>query len=354
MEAGQIVSKNIIFCADGTWDSDAKNTNVLKIFEAMPDNESQIPFYDDGVGADGIPLWKLAGGAFGTGLWRKVKIGYQTIAEEYAPGDSIFLFGFSRGAYTARSLAGMIAICGLPTKNYNPAVVDAAFDAYRERLDRQPLLDELKQYAMFDAKIAMVGVWDTVGALGIPAAIGESDPIVYGFLDTSLNPDVLNAYHALAIDEKRAQFHPTLWTSPPRPGQTLEQVWFCGAHSDVGGGDSDEVEGKPALSNITLAWMIKKAAALDVQFYPDALAKYSLPLDPAYSVARLDNSWNLLWGIPRVREVPDDAVLANSVTARCQIDKSYRPENLAFDGGVLSAGYGTATVVNLPGAEQTA
>jgi uncharacterized protein (DUF2235 family) len=89
------VSKNIIFCADGTWDSPAKNTNVRKIFEALINNADQVPFYDDGVGTEGIPIWQLHGAAFGIGLWRKIKIGYQTIAEVYAPGDSLYLFGFS-------------------------------------------------------------------------------------------------------------------------------------------------------------------------------------------------------------------------------------------------------------------
>jgi hypothetical protein len=246
----------------------------------------------------------------------------------------------------------MIAICGLPTKKHPDDCVETAFNAYRDRINRQCYLDEMKDFEMFNAQITMVGVWDTVGALGIPAVVGELDPLLYGFLDTSLHPNVLNAYHALAIDEQRAEFHPTLWTSQPKPGQTLEQVWFCGAHSDVGGGDSDEVAGKPALSNITLAWMLGKAAALNLQVYPDVQAKYSLPLDPAYAMAKRDHSWNPLWGIPRVRSIDGNAVLANSVAARCQNDHSYRPENLTFDDGILSSQYGMATVVRPPEPEQ--
>ena len=129
----------------------------------------------------------------------------------------MFLFGFSRGAYTARSLAGMIAACGLPTKNFTDDMVETAFNAYRDKANRQNILAGLGDFGMDAANITMVGVWDTVGSLGIPSAIGLSDPIAYGFLDTSLSPKIQNAYQALAIDEKRAQFPPTLWTSQPVP-----------------------------------------------------------------------------------------------------------------------------------------
>lgn len=163
-------------------------------------------------------------GALGAGLVNKIKTRYAQIAHVYGAGDDIFLFGFSRGAYTARSLAGMIAICGLPTQNVDEECVDTAFEAYRDQANRQMLLDSLSGYAMDNAKIKMLGVWDTVGSLGIPAAWGGIDTVQYGFLDTSLHPDVLNAYQALAIDEQRAQFPPTLWEGQFAAGQTVEQV----------------------------------------------------------------------------------------------------------------------------------
>ncbi|HZK80884.1 MAG TPA: DUF2235 domain-containing protein, partial [Humisphaera sp.] len=102
------MSKRIVFCADGTWDDTANNTNVYKLFKAALTCSDQIPYYDDGVGADGNPLQKLSGGALGEGIFQKIKDGYSKIAQVYEPNDEIFLFGFSRGAYTARSLAGMI------------------------------------------------------------------------------------------------------------------------------------------------------------------------------------------------------------------------------------------------------
>ena len=348
------MSKRIAFCADGTWDNADTQTNVYKLFKALPVSAEQMPFNDDGVGADGNRLWKLLGGAFGTGLWQKIKDGYTKIAQVYEAGDSLFLFGFSRGAYTARSLAGMIAACGLPTKNFTDDLVNTAFEAYRNKNNRQALLQTLAGCSLYPAQITMVGVWDTVGSLGIPSAIGEIDPIVYGFLDTGLSPAILNAYHALAIDEKRAEFPPTLWASAPAVGQTLEQVWFCGVHSDVGGGEPDDLPGATALSDITLSWMMSKASALGLQIDPAVQKQYTIPLSAEFSLDTLHPSWSVVCGFPRLRSIDKTAVLANSVVLRCQHDGSYRPANLSFDNGVLAAGYGTAPIVGQPEMAQAA
>lgn len=213
------MGKRIVFCSDGTWDEPGQNTNVYKLYKALKTTADQVPYYDDGVGADGLLIQKLAGGALGAGLYQKIKDGYTKIAQVYEEGDKVYIFGFSRGAYTARSLAGMIAVCGLPTANFTDDVVNTAFDAYRNKDQRTELLAELnKTCDLYDAKLAMVGVWDTVGSLGIPALFGAVDPILYGFLDTSLHPDVLNAYQALAIDERRAEF-PRLSGPRPRPAR---------------------------------------------------------------------------------------------------------------------------------------
>jgi len=207
------MNKRIVLCTDGTWDNTANNTNVYKVAKAVTTNATQVSFYDDGVGANGTPIEKLVGGAFGTGLFQKVKDGYTQVAHLYQQNDPIFLFGFSRGAYTARSIAGMIAICGLPTKDFDSQMVDAAFQAYRNPSQRETLLAQLNQnYDMYNARITMLGVWDTVGSLGIPAIFGGVDNLLYGFLDTSLHPDVLHAYQAIAIDERRIEFPPTRLT----------------------------------------------------------------------------------------------------------------------------------------------
>lgn len=208
-----------------------------------------------------------------------------------------------------------------------------------------------------DPQIKMVGVWDTVGSLGIPSLFGGVDPVLYGFLDTGLHPCILNAYHALAIDERRGEFPATLWTSAPAPGQTIEQVWFTGVHCDVGGSYPNDPDGT-ALSDITLGWMMSKALALGVKFDASVLMRNPFPGDPKYALDQKHESWNLLWAFPRRRPIAADARIANSVSVRCQHDNSYRPENLLFSDsakGILAAQYQiTQTVLDAPAAAQAA
>ena len=349
VEAGM---KKIVFCADGTWDGKSNHTNVFKLFNALLISSEQMPFYDNGVGADGNPIDQFLGGAFGTGLFQKIKDGYTRISHVYEAGDELFLFGFSRGAYTARSLAGMIATCGLPSKGFDDQLVESAFQAYRNKDQRKSILAALAaKYGMSDAQITMIAVWDTVGALGIPAIFGGVDPTIYGFLDTSLHPDVKNAYHALAIDERREEFPATLWTSEPAPGQTIHQVWFCGVHSDVGGGyDPSGDDSTTTLSDITLSWMMDKAKALGLAFSPVALARYANPLDPKYALDQLHESWSPLWGFPARRTIPPTSLLANSVLVRCQSHGSYSPGNLSLAAGLPASSYQIFPVVGaVPG-----
>jgi len=344
------MSKRIAFCADGTWDSASNRTNVYKLFKSLTTSADQVPIYDDGVGANGDPISRLLGGAFGTGLWDKIKQGYTKISHVYEQGDEVFIFGFSRGAFTARSLAGMIAACGLPTKNFTDDLVETAFDAYRDKTNRQEKLKKLANCDMFNGDIKMVGVWDTVGSLGIPSAIGAIDPLFYGFLDTSLNPKIKHGYHALAIDERRAQFPPTLWTGQPAAGQVLEQVWFTGAHSDVGGGEPDDSPGKTALSDITLGWMMGKASALGLQFDAIVQKQYMCPFDPEVALDQFHESWKVFCGFPIRRTIDKSASIANSVVVRCSHDTAWRPQNLIFENGTLVSGYQIVTVVNEPAA----
>jgi uncharacterized protein (DUF2235 family) len=340
------MGRRIAFCADGTWDSVASDTNVYRLSKAIAAIPGQqFSFYDDGVGSDGTPIEKLLGGAFGDGLFQKIKDGYSLISSVYEAGDEVFLFGFSRGAYTARSLAGMIAACGLPTKNPDANLVDSAFQAYRNKDNRAAILATLGAYGLVQANITMVGVWDTVGSLGIPASIGAVDPLIYGFLDTSLSPQISNAFHAVAIDERRAEFPATLWTSAPVAGQTLKQVYFCGVHCDVGGGYPDDAGTGTALSDITFSWMMDNAQKLGLVFDQGVLASYPCPIDKKDALDTLHDSWSPLWLFPKARVIAPNATLANSVVTRCQEIISYRPGNLSLLSGVPGPTYANEIAV---------
>ena len=326
----------IAYFCDGTWNDPASNTNVYRLSNAtLHIPGQQDARYDPGVGTDGNPVDKLAGGALGAGLVNKVKDGYTRLAHMYSAGDELYIFGFSRGAYTARCLAGMIAICGMPTQNVDQQCIDTAWEAYRDKDHRPALLASLGNYAMVDAQIKMLGVWDTVGALGIPALWGGIDTDLYGFLSTDLHANVLNAYHALAIDERRAQFPPTLWTEACGVGQVLEQVWFSGVHCDVGGGyPADPQDHGTTLSDITLGWMASKAQALGLVLDPAVAANYQ-PLGARYAINQIHDSRQGLFKLTPVRPrvIPAGAMVGNSVTIRCELGSGYSPGNFA---GLLS------------------
>lgn len=262
--------RRLVLCLDGTWNSNDKSdkvTNVVKLLRSIPpvagDGTSQILYYGRGVGtAKGD---KVSGGFSGAGLDANVIDGYRFLGNNYQPGDEIYLFGFSRGAYTARSLAGLINLAGI----FHPSCLGGPLEQLLEirRSDNYPdnqarktaiaAIDNLKRHEQ--VRIKCIGVWDTVGSLGIPGdwAKNLSFASRWYFHDVRLGSHVDVALHALAIDEKRAAFPPTLWEKPigqPLPsGQIVEQVWFAGVHSNIGGSypDSD-------LSDITLDWMIKR------------------------------------------------------------------------------------------------
>jgi uncharacterized protein (DUF2235 family) len=219
--------KNLAVFFDGTWNEPNDRTNVYELYKAAPETSTQETVYIEGVGTQGQGLWsaidKFMGGAFGAGLSANIREGYRWLSQRHQPGDRIFLFGFSRGAYSARSLAGMVRKCGLlnePTENN----VSEAYALYRDdctpsSLEAAAFRDRFSR----DTDLHFVGVWDTVGSLGIPVG-GVSFPgfsSFYNFHDTELSNHVLNAYHAIATNEYREPYFPTLWTrregSPPRP-----------------------------------------------------------------------------------------------------------------------------------------
>jgi uncharacterized protein (DUF2235 family) len=342
--------KKIIFCADGTWDDPNNNSNVCQLYTALQNIPGvQVPLYDSGVGSNGIQIQKLLGGAVGAGLFQKIKDGYSDIAAQYEPGDQIYLFGFSRGAYTVRCLAGMLSACGLPTAfQADSKCVDMAFEAYRNAAQRDVLLQTLNAtYKMDIPTIQLLGVWDTVGSLGIPAIFGGVDPVQYGFLQITLHTNVLNAVQALAIDEQRMQFQPAVWTGSVLPNQSLTQAWFAGVHCDVGGGYPTDSNGA-SLSNITLLWMASYAVAQGLELNPGALSEAMLALDP---FATLHNSRTGAYTIfpPHVRNILPNDCVASSVAARCAgAGSSYAPENLHFVAGQLAPTYNPVDVSNIP------
>ncbi|MDF3010573.1 MAG: hypothetical protein K0S03_1369, partial [Burkholderiales bacterium] len=219
--------KRLILCCDGTWNSADQErngtpcpTNVVKLGYRVAKRDGDIPqliYYDQGVGT-GNTLDRASGGAFGDGLEENIHDAYRFLVANYEPGDELYLFGFSRGAFTVRSIGGMIRKCGILERPMQ-------FRKSCSLIHEEPI------------PIRMIGVWDTVGSLGIPLrGLRWLTRREHQFHDTELSGSVQVACHALAIDERRAPFAPTLWDYKPKPGQQVEQVWFCGAHSDVGGG----------------------------------------------------------------------------------------------------------------------
>jgi hypothetical protein len=230
-----------------------------------------------GYRATGVLRQGRRGGAFGAGLSRNVLDAYRFLVHTYEPGDRLYLFGFSRGAFTARSLAGLIRNCGIPRPEHADRIGEA-WALYRSRASRPTSVAAtlFRRAYSYETEIRFIGVWDTVGALGIPALPGPR-PFRWlvnrfnrrwSFHDTELSSWVNGAFHALAIDEQRSAFAPTLWHQQPgafAKGQELKQVWFAGVHTDVGGGYPDS-----GLSDITLHWMVDHARAYGLEFEADA------------------------------------------------------------------------------------
>lgn len=338
--------KNIVYCADGTWQTPVNGTNVYRFFKGLRTSSDQVAYYDDGVGADGSGIERLLEGATGDGLLQKIRDGYTKIAHAYSTGDRVYMVGFSRGAYTARSLAGMIAACGLPGGNFGDGLVETVFAAYRDKANRTAILAPIAGQLTCGA-IEFIGVWDTVGSLGIPAIFGGFDMERFGFLDTGLHPDVKHAVHCVSVDEKRRQFPATLWDEPAAPAQTLEQVYFSGCHGDVGGGTplAGGVDAQTRLCDITLGYMVGRAAALGLTFAPAFLTQCT-ELAPEFSLDFTRETWSPKFGLPSARKIAEDAMVANSVGVRIQYALTYQPQNVQRgDDGLLAETYRLVEVV---------
>lgn len=317
------MAKNIIFCADGTWngpgvpddeDPNATPTNVFKLFLKLSGTDdpgstplaneqersntvagalAQVAKYLHGVGDSKNFLVRALGGGLGGGLITRIVRGYTFVSRNYLPEDRIYLLGFSRGAYTARALAGLISAKGLLPKSV--ASADNKEDAYRkasavwyewrrETLERTPdvfhrlqewakdlphfLFDSAASAGLVPAPIEAVTVWDTVGSYGIPEFNLQQRPIdAFQFADTKLSDNVNHGRHAVSIDEQRGNFTPTLWhPDPPR----IVQVLFPGDHGDVGGGYPSKQSGR---ADCALAWLTRELDRLGVQITDPVVAE---------------------------------------------------------------------------------
>ncbi|PLX95725.1 MAG: hypothetical protein C0619_00745 [Desulfuromonas sp.] len=330
------MQKRIVICADGTWNRPEKNpgkdfpTNVLKLARAVqPVGDDGVPqqvFYDWGVGSYYDPV---IGGATGKGLHKNIMDDYRYIVQNYSPGDELYLFGFSRGAYTIRSLCGMINNCGILTRP-DAALIQKAFDLYKSRGRAYAPRGEKSiafrnEHAHPSREVQFVGVWDTVGAMGIPISFLGLFDDKDEFYDTKLGRNVRIARHAMAIDEHRKDFEPTIWQ--PRDGTDMQQVWFAGAHSNVGGSYKPDKDGS-LLSDIALDWMVAEArkSGLTVEGH----LEQGINGNP---LATLHNSRRSFYRVKEKYYRPighgKGAVLIHSsVKERWERDGEYRPDNL--------------------------
>ena len=428
--------KSLVLCFDGTWNNLDSNTNVARIYSEIADVSTgcadQRKFYDEGVGTKWYD--RIRGGAFGYGLDRNIRMGYAWLCSvfesdapgppipaldgtavrkrngdligaplhssgrEFVAGSNIYVLGFSRGAFTARSLGGMINFLGIPkidlgqidpnkTDLADHPQIQKAWDLYvsrptpaersqikdgiasatlRQRVtryDQEVAAFRLAPNTRYPVRIHFMGVWDTVGALGIPRVLDASwiprFSSQYQFHDTALCEGIRNAFHAVAIDEQRLPYKATLWTQKQVLNEQVEQRWFPGAHADVGGGYKDDLLPAPPLK-----WLADQAAACGLQFVndrnvpaPNGAVPTSLPISPGafdldggeYLSPVHDSYAEFMFGTYRVvRSVPglggrvyrrmlvsSDGVnqkIDEMAFAKWKADPEYRPPNLGQAG----------------------
>jgi uncharacterized protein (DUF2235 family) len=353
--------KRLIVCCDGTWQglSGPYPTNVVKMMQRIgPVDVRGIPqlvYYSEGIGTRGSGWERLQGGAFGQGIDDSIQEAYRFLSANYEPGDEILLFGFSRGAYTVRSLAGMIYCSGLLRREH---VLQAAqaYRLYRDRLikpsDAEAIrfrgafthlgyppeqLSDIEPKYHHQLPIKALCCWDTVGSLGIPnlsgwvgAGLNRWLNRKYQFHDTYLNRRIERGFHAVAIDERLAVFDVTVMQpSEHREPEQVKQCWFPGGHGCVGGG----TEATRALSDGALQWMMDQVAELGLQLqtssdplHIDPLAPFSREPKGVFRLAR--RRWRDPYQDEAKQRPLTLADLHSSTQERWRQDLTYRPENL--------------------------
>ena len=332
--------KRLIICADGTWNirdqtdettGKRRPTNVTKVARAIrpraANGTDQVVFYHDGLGTSG-PMDKMSGGAFGTGIEDNIRNLYRFIVYNYEPGDDLYFFGFSRGAFTVRTLAGFMNKVGLIEKD-DDYYVPELYDCYES--SKGPGTPEwIKAFHNIrgvrpSPPILFIGVWDTVGALGAPGVLGQVfNKNKYQYHDVGLNGSIQNAYHALAIDERRKPFAPTLWKRPLGWTGKLEQAWFPGVHSNIGGGYAPD-----GLANEALHWIVEKAEALGLELDKTYLGFFR----PCFN-STLHDSMSMKYKVfgPHMRpigqQLEDGESVHQSAIDRRNLFNDYRAKNL--------------------------
>ncbi|CAB4393312.1 unnamed protein product [Rhizophagus irregularis] len=295
------MGRNIVVMCDGTWNNPNSQTNVFTLYKELIERDyEQHVLYIDGIGIGELAWNFIVDGAMALSLDNKIKEGYRFIVDHYHPDDDIWLFGFSRGAYTARCIAGMIRNCGILNREINPdqidKSVDLAYGFYRDRdLAKHPeakASEEFKKsFSYPDSKkpiIKFLGLWDTVGAHGLPGYVIGDGFKYLEFYDQTVPSIVKNACQALATHENNAFFGPCR-ILPNKSGTIVKETWFPGVHSEIGGGAFLSFKGNERITNATLLWMIENIVEVGGLLMHDDIETYRNRFSPD-----IGPSWNLM------------------------------------------------------------
>ncbi|MDJ0578994.1 DUF2235 domain-containing protein [Crocosphaera sp.] len=347
--------KNIVICLDGTGiQFRENNSNIVRLYSLLEkDSESQLAYYDPGVGTLGDPNFKtpigknitrFLGLAFGRGIIQNIEEAYSYLMEHYNNGDHIFIFGFSRGAYTARALAGFVHSFGLLDSGCQN-LIPYAMKLYRSEPNDQKKKDLMKRFKQTysrECRIHFLGLWDCVKSFG-----WIYNPIFLPHTTDNESVDIVR--HAISIDERRNFFQPMLSGNRQSSSQDIKQVWFAGVHGDVGGGFDENESG---LAKIALEWMIEEALTCqhDLRINEDQYRIFRENINKDIPTAKLHNSligtWWLIQYLPRIiwdlndeeekkvlkfpqkcRTVPSGSTLHSSVWEKL-IAGNYQPKSL--------------------------
>jgi uncharacterized protein (DUF2235 family) len=375
--------RNLVICCDGTSNEIGKQiSNVLKLYRIADKSDRQIVFYQPGIGTIRMPdawgRWRqkarsLFEMATGRGLDRDVLNAYLFLAKHYRKGDRIFLFGFSRGAYTVGVLAGMLYLVGL-LRDHQSNFASYALKAYKEaaaRNDYSTVVEFCKTVLPQSVPVHFLGVWDTVASVVVPGGTIFARLKLEELPNTCENSAVETFRHAMAIDERRRMFRLKPWIDgqefkPNRfskkakfPAQDSRQVWFAGSHADVGGGFAEE---ESALAKYPLLWMLEQAADKGLKIrramvnhlvlgreragarsYTKPAPEGTLHNSMTWGWAALEifpktvklREWRKRWAIfgyylpfAEYRYIPSGSLIHTSVVQRLKVVPDYKPRNL--------------------------